>query len=183
MSNPSPEYFRRGYSMFTVTPLVMSLLRRTASQLAVRMQPWLWARPIVCGLFVPWMPMPGLFKPIQRTPTGLFGPIGEHVVSLGADAVLEHAFVPAESGRWRRCRGFSICRRASSAPPITGRNRHRRDQIFAFVNVEHLFGAVDVDDAAVCIAEVLGRFPELFGSSSILKASTFGTRTVSPGLR
>ena len=64
------------YSISTVIPLVMSFERRTTSQFPTRMQPWLVARPMVQALEVPWMPMPGLFRPIQRTPTGLRGPGG-----------------------------------------------------------------------------------------------------------
>jgi hypothetical protein len=60
----------------TLFPTLTRSLIRAASQFAIRMQPWLPARPIVSGLFVPWMPIPGLFKPIQRMPTGLLGPGG-----------------------------------------------------------------------------------------------------------
>ena len=65
-----------GPSMMTGMPLLMSFTRRTTSQLAVLMQPWLELRPIVCPWAVPWMPMPGLLRPTHMTPTGLFGPIG-----------------------------------------------------------------------------------------------------------
>ena len=39
--------------IITVIPLVIILLSRIASQFAVRMHPWLAARPMVCGTFVP----------------------------------------------------------------------------------------------------------------------------------
>ena len=42
----------------------------------IRMHPWLTSEPSAAGSFVPWIPMPGLFRPIQRTPTRLFGPGG-----------------------------------------------------------------------------------------------------------
>src|ERR1700736_4949162 len=68
--------FRIFQKIMTVLPTLTRSLSRMTSQLATRMQPWLAARPIGCGLFVPWMPMPGLFKLIQTTPTRLFGPGG-----------------------------------------------------------------------------------------------------------
>lgn len=62
--------------MMTVMPLVISFTSRTTSQFAVRMQPWLALRPMVCGWFVPCTPMPARFNPIHITPTGLLGPMG-----------------------------------------------------------------------------------------------------------
>ena len=44
---------RKAYSITTVIPFVTIFESRITSQFAVRMQPWLWARPMVCGLFVP----------------------------------------------------------------------------------------------------------------------------------
>lgn len=54
----------------------------TTSQLAILMQPDDVALPMVRGLFVPWMPMPDLVRPSQRTPTGLLGPAGMSKYSL-----------------------------------------------------------------------------------------------------
>src|ERR1043166_5729569 len=63
--------------MITVLPTLIMSFSRMTSQLATRMQPWLAARPMVSGLLVPWIPMPGLSRPIHSTPTKLFGPGGK----------------------------------------------------------------------------------------------------------
>src|SRR2546427_7927360 len=62
--------------MDTASPGFIFVARRTISQLARRIQPWLAERPIESGSLVPWMPIPFLLSAIQITPTGLFGPGG-----------------------------------------------------------------------------------------------------------
>src|SRR6266581_9125808 len=62
--------------MDTASPGFIFVARRTISQLARRIQPWLADRPIESGSFVPWIPIPFLLSAIHITPTGLFGPGG-----------------------------------------------------------------------------------------------------------
>ena len=66
----------RPYCTITRAPGRNNVGSRIASQLANRMQPALWLRPIVSGVAVPCKPMPRRLVPAHRTPTGLFGPGG-----------------------------------------------------------------------------------------------------------
>lgn len=66
----------RDQRITSLAPGRMICGRRTASQLAKRTHPALSLRPMVCGLAVPWRPMPLRLVLVQITPTGLLGPMG-----------------------------------------------------------------------------------------------------------
>src|SRR5262249_16273798 len=63
-------------TMKTVVPLSPSLNSHSACGMCMRMQPCETEYPIDASDGVPWMPTPGADKPIQRVPSGLFGPGG-----------------------------------------------------------------------------------------------------------
>ncbi len=76
------------YLIITVDPGRAYFGTWTTSQFAILMQPDEVARPMVRGLLVPWIPMPDLVRPSQRTPTGLLGPAGMSMAFLLRTPVL-----------------------------------------------------------------------------------------------
>ena len=62
--------------MNTGVPTATWLNSHSASRMYIRMQPCESEYPIEPGFGVPWMPTPGADRPIQRVPSGLFGPGG-----------------------------------------------------------------------------------------------------------
>ena len=62
--------------MKTAVPIRTRSKSHSAFEMYMRMQPCEAAVPIEPELYVPWMPTPPMFRPIQRVPSGLPGPGG-----------------------------------------------------------------------------------------------------------
>src|SRR4029077_15333728 len=62
--------------MNTGVPILTLLYSHSAEGTCIRMQPCDSEWPIDHGSSVPWMPTPAALNPIQRVPSGLFGPGG-----------------------------------------------------------------------------------------------------------
>ena len=63
-------------TMNTVVPTRTLVNSHSESTTCIRMQPCEAFQPIEPGSSVPWIPTPGAERPIQRVPSGLFGPGG-----------------------------------------------------------------------------------------------------------
>ena len=152
---------------------------REMSQFAVRMQPWLAKVPMLCGLFVPWMPTPGLFSPIHATPTGFRGPGGRlkkfFVRTPLFSTPASHRNVGIEAmPRMRHLPAGVGCAGEPGAIGIAAmRVSPSKSSRIVSLRVTTMRRALN--------SSCSGRFP-VSGMSSILNGATFGTRTSSPGL-